>query len=123
MYHVTYKYLGETVTLKTNIPKQDNETSIPRICVAPTIRQCILGVEGITDIGLIAMIFRKSRSMPITYHIYQPKIDKFIPADESVRDRGITNEYWILNNVVADYLGSVIMDLEHLEDLKKFGIL
>ncbi len=103
------------VTLK--IPSQSyGETEIPRKCIAPTLWQCCIGV-------------------PETGHffVYSVNVEGPVEADDTVKDKHITNEHWITENViktfgepVCEQIGRIEIsskDVNQLKVAEKKGIL
>lgn len=88
MIHLTECDLGNDAILKPSIPKnywtkigvEDSKT--PRVCAAPTIRQCLLGMSKPLQ-GLVL-------------NVYQSFDTNYIPAG-LCPDSTITNEVWYLS--------------------------
>lgn len=92
-YHVSCKYLGEDVIFTPRTPRSmgDNEPKTRRICVAPTIHQCL---------GAISL------SKYDTYcHVYYTEGEP-VRAKE-VTDAGLTEEHWFLKKTKFKRLASI----------------
>jgi hypothetical protein len=70
-----------------SVPSQSHcESEIPRKCIAPTLWQCCIAVPK-----------------PGKFFVYLVTIDNPIPADDTVKDRHITNEHWITKDVIEEF--------------------
>lgn len=108
-YHVSRMYLGKSKVFLPKIPEsavrslEDVET--PRICVAPTIIQCLMGIAGTED---IEFEFRnKSKDKFDELFVYTPMdCSKVSPAGR-IPDFQRTKEHWILEPCEMSYLGKI----------------
>ncbi len=84
LYFCTDKWLGRSPVLDPRVPtsRDDEESLIPRICVAPSVRQCY------------AALGRGAHCIP--HHVYVVETDRSVPADKTVFDRRRTGERWLL---------------------------
>jgi len=86
-FHVTEKDWGDKITL---YPRQNgdfrpaNEPKTPRICVAPTIAQCLLALGGAIDVPTLNVYYTHSKTHPT----------------RRVHDAYITEERWILKPAI-----------------------
>jgi len=103
MYHVSVIYLGNHVIFKPKVPKTKNITECTitkRICVSPTIEQCLFGIDGISEL-------KYSGIDKNGWYIYQTE-EVGLPAKE-VFDYEITNENWLLKESEFKYIGKVFL--------------
>ena len=86
----------EVYSFEPRVPKSRSEyedDQIKRICVSPTIRQCI---DAIPRAGNI-MRFMREVGMPVVIHAYYLEADKVeYDTTEYVPDADVTGEMWIL---------------------------
>lgn len=103
MYHVSRVYLGLKPTFEPRIPTymSDEECKkTPRICVSPSVTQCLLGIQGITQLRHLAMELNSG------WYVYETKLKG--RAAKKVSDFGITEEHWILEPTQFNYVGKVV---------------
>lgn len=107
MFHVTGVYLGDHVLLKPYIPKgpcDGEETTTKRICVAPTVVDCIAGKAG-NNVFDNTMLTEGSEIF-----VYRSSSVDHIIADTP--DQLDYNEHWYLNPTLFRYVGTIRMDGE-----------
>lgn len=108
-YHVAREYLGETVELIPKVPNCDInlEGNIPHICVAPSILQCLLAIQGMGD-----RLYKNSMKTRFTTNpcVYITEKTPFIPPD--CADFRKNDERWFLDKTIFYHLGYV--DAFHL---------
>ena len=106
LYHVSLEVPKNTKSVitefKPRIPKstanRENRT-IKRVCFAPSVKECISGIENFSDkIGDKILVYKLDTSA------YKPKIpsSKILSPDKLanyVGDTSITNEHWILTDL------------------------
>ena len=94
LYHISRKDLGGYVVLEPSIPTHKafgENTTIPRICCAPSIYNCLIAMEAAADIDDV----NNSSNLYVYYAevdptaIYRPEVDE-------VPDVFYTNEVWLL---------------------------
>lgn len=113
MYHISRKYLNESIQLTPRIPAsapayEDNKT--PRICVSPTIEQCIMGIVG-SDIKSAL------KKIDTDWYIYKTDDDNYIPAKD-VFDHLETEEHWFCKKTDFKYFGKVCAKAAKRGELK-----
>ena len=93
-YRICFEDLGDSVVIHPSIPKhpaKDEDKVIPRICVAPTIYQCIKALE------LTNFITKDTPSIKV--YVYLTSINNLnistLYYPTSVPDAWITGEMWI----------------------------
>ncbi|QIG68125.1 hypothetical protein EVB55_190 [Rhizobium phage RHph_Y68] len=106
MFHVTNSFLPDRVEFEPRIPpkwrKCDTECShTPRISVAPTIAQCLMGIDGIKSLG-----WYSDCRYPEKYYVYWIDGVRF-HEPIGVPDFDITNEMWVLEKAVGHKIGKV----------------
>jgi len=74
-----------------------SESSMPRICAAPSIEQCLMAIGTNTH----------------TFHVYQLDEDPDVIEPECVWDAHWTGEVWYFRPVVPIYLGTHILTGTH----------
>lgn len=105
MYHVSVYYLGKKVTLtprvpSTVMPNEDNET--PRVCFAPSVEQCLLGIHGVATID-------KTYTNKVGWFLYHT--DEILePAGSRVPDYHRSKEHWSLTSIEVKFVGVVCLD-------------
>jgi hypothetical protein len=103
MYHVSSCFLGISVFLTPKVPNARNETECSitkRICVAPSIKKCLLAIDGISDLKYSGI----DENGWYVYHTTEVGY----PAKE-VFDYEITNENWLLKESEFKYIGKVFL--------------
>lgn len=101
MYHVSAVYLGKKPLFEPRVPRNAEynceDYTTKRICVSPTIKQCVLGIDGIQNI--------ESTSLDVgcSWYVYRTS-DKGIPA-EAIHDFETTEEHWIEEATRFQYFG------------------
>lgn len=103
MFHVSRQFIGQSVIMKPKVPNsapefEDRKT--PRICVSPTIEQCLMGIIG-ADLKL-ALKFIKHKD----WYIYTTDSWDYIPAKD-VFDHMDTEEHWFLQPTKFTLFGTV----------------
>lgn len=97
--------MGERVFLQPRVPecRSDEECSITkRICVSPTVEQCLLGIQGCDELYQVDLC-------DSGWYVYEYK-GRTKPkrvTEEMVCDSGITEEHWILKEEPFTFLGVV----------------
>lgn len=84
MYHLTYDWTEESLIVQPRVSyrfAECDETLTPRICVAPTVWQAMFSIE--------------CDAASMSKAIYETD-EETVPCDETVYDREITDEHWIL---------------------------
>lgn len=105
-YHVSTEYLGKKVWMSPQIPKIDSrgqaelEGNIPRICVAPSIFQCLRAKYGYNHVCSIS--FEDCEENPSVYFTEEKPM---IPP--ACTDYRSNDERWFLDNTYFYYLGRV----------------
>lgn len=105
MYHISAYYLGKKIVLMPKVPStvmadEDNETA--RVCFAPSIEQCLLGIRGTKSID-------KTYTGQYGYFLYSTE-ETLEPAGTRVPDFYRTNEHWSLKPVKVKFVGVVYFD-------------
>lgn len=101
MYHVSATYLGMKPLFEPKVPcnaeYNGEDYTTKRICVSPTIKQCVLGIDGIQNI--------ESTSLEVGYSWYVYRtLTKGVPA-ETIHDFETTEEHWIKKATRLQYFG------------------
>lgn len=98
VYKIMMQSNGDTMTLCPMIPKspmKGENTTIPRISVAPTVYQCLMGINAIE-------LLDTSESDKLPLYLYATWItDRSVvhqPTTDEVPDQWISGELWIRNN-------------------------
>ncbi|ATN94615.1 hypothetical protein FDJ06_gp038 [Pseudomonas phage SL2] len=102
MYHISTVYLGDYVLLRPYIPnnRADGEDSVTnRICVAPSVIECIAAKSGSYDIDL-NLLGSKS-----TIYAYRSNSTDYIVGN--VPDQKQYREHWYLKPTLFTYVGSL----------------
>lgn len=110
----------------------ENRT-IPRICVAPTIKDCLTGIKLVGRLKRCLAANEDAKSYEtlgrevypiIILEFNIPKNKLYKPTKDEVHDVDITNEYWITQPVKADkvivkwlYSRSIIWEETHDRNL------
>lgn len=102
MFHVSKRDLGEKVILTPSIPRdtaKGEDRVTPRVCFAPTVEQCVIGIVGygisqdITFLGAFS-ILANSQWCPTVY-----KTEEVLFEPDWVSDFHITHEEWALDPI------------------------
>ena len=102
-YHISDKDLGPECVFKPNLINWEYEFKhIPRICVAPSILQCMLAIGGV-----------RGNYKIIDFFVYSISIDKLNPAldmktPKKIEDYHITKEAWIIKSMMFTKVGHLI---------------
>ena len=110
-YHLTTRNFGTHVTLiprAKGLFRPDNEPEIPRICVAPTMHQCLLALGTCLDNDI---------------NVYAAGGDP-TPC-WGVKDSEVTDEHWFLEPTTFTYSGTIELTGEldfYLSQVVPFGI-
>lgn len=103
MYHISDTYLGRKPLLTPRIPRVAKESGenirTKRICVSPSIEQCVLGIDGVS--------YMESSSLEVgkSWYVYQTT-KKGKPA-RKVQDFDTTEEHWIKEETRFEYFGKL----------------
>lgn len=103
MYHVSILYLGKRVILTPKIPEtrgKDECSLTKRVCVSPTVKQCLFGINGINDLKYSG-INKEGWNIYKTQELGIPAINVF--------DYRITHEHWILKECEFQFVGRVLL--------------
>ena len=101
LYHISHKSLGKQPTLKPRTPfsRACGEDDTPRICVSPTIEECYLALQ----LEIEAQYVHRIQS----YWVYVVDTRDSVFANESVFDRRITRERWLLTPTKLKRIGRI----------------
>lgn len=103
MFHVSRKFIGQSVIMTPQIPRtapQFEDRTIPRICISPTIEQCVMGISGTSLKEALKLIKYKD------WYVYITDSWDYIPAKD-VFDHHNTEEHWFLEPTKFTLYGSV----------------
>ena len=91
-YYLTQNESFPDVLTEVRSPEMAfQESSEPRLCIAPTVSQCILATASLEGMFEVLVL----------------KVNDPEPADDSVTDRLTTNEHWITQRVLDRNGGSI----------------
>ncbi len=100
-YHICRIYRGKKAIFIPYIPRHAKENGenyrVKRICVSPTIKQCIQGIDGITHLNYSTLEIGSS------WYVYRTE-KKGKPAVD-ICDFDITGECWIKEETKFEYYG------------------
>ena len=97
-YHLSDTDLG--VKFKLTPRNAGFETSIKRVCVSPTVRECLLAIGGV-----------RGNADKKTFYIYRIEIDDedkaldMVNPEKMVADHILTREAWILKERMFEKVG------------------
>lgn len=101
MYHVSDTYLGLKPLFEPKVPRNaefnGEDYTTKRICVSPTIKQCVLGIDGIKNIQSTSL------NVGCSWYVYRT-LTKGLPA-ETIYDFETTEEHWIDKTERFQYFG------------------
>lgn len=106
MFHISRQFVGQSVILKPQIPRtalQFEDRKIPRICISPTIEQCMMGIAGADLKEALKLLKNKD------WYIYTTDSWDYIPAKD-VFDHMDTEEHWFLEPTKFTLYGVVCSD-------------
>lgn len=100
-YHICKVYRGKKAKFTPSVPMyaKDNGENYrtKRICLSPSIKQCIQGIDGIEDLNYSTLEVGSS------WYVY--KTDKKGKPAKGVVDFELTKESWLKEETVFDYFG------------------
>lgn len=103
MYHISDTYLGRKPLLTPRIPrsahKSGEDIRTKRICVSPSIEQCVLGIDGIS--------YMESSSLEVGKSWYVYKTNKKGRPAKKIGDFETTEEHWIKEDTHFEYFGKL----------------
>lgn len=110
MFHVARRDLGPSLVLEPRIPINASKTECqktPRVCFAPTVEQCVIGIVGYAirrDITYLGAFLELANSQwcPTVYYTHD---DLYCPDPTS--DFLITEEHWALDPVSVERIGYI----------------
>jgi len=96
-FHIRPVYEGDEIIIKPRIPEgiKGEDTTIPRISVAPSLRHCLASLTGIPH------------PFPALYR-YVGK-ERPIPAYDKVPDAKWTHEHWLLKPSKFKFVANVVV--------------
>lgn len=101
MYHISQIYMGKSPLFVPRIPAMAKENGenyrTKRICVAPSVEKCVLGIDGVENMSGSSLEIGES------WYVYRTK-KKGVPA-KSVLDFETTKEHWIKEETRFEYFG------------------
>lgn len=103
MFHISRQFVGQSVMMKPQIPRsapQFEDRKIPRICISPTIEQCMMGIAGADLREALKLVKYKD------WYIYTTDSWDYIPAKD-VFDHMDTEEHWFLELTKFTLYGTV----------------
>ena len=109
-YHISKKNLGISPTLTARIPDGTcvvKESPLPRVCFAPTLERCLMGVTGCARPPLWECISELGRlhdgyfSNPSVY----ATLEELIKPPQNKSDFKRTGEMWSLNDIQVIQVG------------------
>ncbi len=105
LYHVSYHNHGPFHTFVPRLPvSEDDDQVTHRICVAPSIEQCILGMEGLKI--LKKCLPRRKGKYPSIY-VYLLEGNPYKPYISQVGDCEDTGELWLLQTTIGKRIGYI----------------
>ena len=103
MFHVSSKFLGYECVFTPCIPMAEtpSEQHYPeRVCAAPTVKQCLAGIEGVNIETALEMYMRTQEP----FHVYKLP-NKGYKHAKDVIDYPITGEVHYYSPVLGKYVG------------------
>ena len=103
MFHVSRQFIGQSVVMKPQIPRSAphfEDRTIPRICVSPTIEQCMIGIAGTILKEALKLVKHKD------WYIYTTTSWDYMPAKD-VFDHIDTEEHWFLEPTKFQLYGTI----------------
>lgn len=105
-FHVSSINLGEKAKLTPKVPETiskgyGEDAVTKRICVSPTVGQCLMGKSGVKTVeSALDDILQEC------YYVYEIWTQNAIPA-ENVHDSWLTDEHWILEEMEFTLVGKI----------------
>ena len=101
-YHISSKYLGESVILEPKVPmrRYEDEGNIPHICVTDSIFKCLRAIYGDKTFTLSNFLWILTGKVKLknrrvnNFVIYKTENRPYTPP--SVRDFVLNNERWFI---------------------------
>lgn len=118
MFHVSSNFLGNEWVAYPRIPDRamEGEDKVtPRICVSPSIKGCLLAIDGIKSLGLSGVLADESG-----WFIYKTEA-KAIDASNFVPDAYLTEECWITDSCRFKLAGQVMPSSDHKSIIVLWG--
>lgn len=113
MYHISREYLGDYVYLTPSIPQCRNEKEDEhneRVCVAPTVEGCILGMYGSDTMQESCERMMEDDACYQNWFLYKCSDDYvYKPTKKQVPDVLVTDEYWVMDERGFKYVGEVFV--------------
>lgn len=114
MFHVSRQFIGQSVIMKPQIPRSApdfEDRTTYRICISPTIEQCVMGISGTSLKEALKLIKYKD------WYIYTTNSWDYIPAKD-VFDHNNTEEHWFLEPTKFQLYGTICSQSAHKGILK-----
>lgn len=112
LYHVSAKDWGERVVFAPRVPSTGGPRECKvraRICVATTLRGCLLAINGTTDlIGYTWPYWRRAGRKPLV--VYRFRGASYVPTAAEVPDVALTGERWLLQESTGERIGYIDMN-------------
>lgn len=107
-FHISRKWTKDTVKITVKrAPKirGDAEPNTPRICVSPSIEQCIAALNGLEYID--GAKWRKNRRKLCVYPVYKLVDTDYLHDAIGVFDASVTGEEWVKSYAVFKRIGYI----------------
>ena len=115
-YHISKSFLGENPVLKIKVPENSVEgiedVKTKRVCFAPSIEKCLLGICGISEIDFRIFFIEFFENGTLSQEnpgIYKTN-SKLIKPINKIPDYNITKEVWSLSDIKVDFLGYLSLE-------------
>jgi hypothetical protein len=115
-FHVSFQNHGSYFQFQPKVPEmayEYKEGNIPRVCVCPTVYQCLSAISGEKELYSFD-IMQKCRRFPDASVIEQPSIyvvigDQLPYLPPNASDFRKNEEHWFLSPVVMKHIGYLNM--------------
>ena len=110
VFHVSEESHGKAWYPSPRVPcrrMKGEDDKIPRVCVSPTIKQCLLAIDGVRELSFSKIMFDD-----VGWFVYKTDAEAFYPGFNLVPDSDITNEHWILTKSKFVLVGTVAYSRE-----------
>ena len=105
MFHVSQKDHGKVWRPTPRVPERTmtgEDKTTPRVCVCPTVRQCLMAIDGIGDLRFSGFLHSDTG-----WFVYETDEECYKPDVSLVPDFDITSEHWVTDKRLFSRVGVV----------------
>ena len=127
VFHISTN--GKIPSFEPRVPgsvKENEDASIPRICVGGDVKTCIKSFQHFDNIFDGYSQYCESLGLFVEFFVYQfnctPDRPAYYPDPSLLPEVFDTNELWLLDDFDAEIVGRLIVTLDETGDKRKYRV-